>query len=69
MLGFVEIEYGVRMVGDCIRENGEERVGVTLIAGITRAFGGLAEADEAAAAAAPDDGLRFFLPSNPLAAG
>lgn len=49
--GLVEIEYGVRMVGDCIIDHGELMVGVTLIVGITRA--GLAPPAEAEAAAAP----------------
>lgn len=58
IVGFVEIEYGVRMVGDCIIENGDVTVGVTLIVGITRnGFGALALAAAAAAA------LLFLLPA------
>lgn len=33
--GLVEIEYGVNMVGDCIMDQGELKVGATLIVGIT----------------------------------
>lgn len=55
--GFVEIEYGVRMVGDCIIDHGVVIVGVTLIVGITLAGLAGALADAAAAAA-----LRFRRP-------
>lgn len=56
--GLVDIEYGVNMVGDCIMDQGELMVGVTLIVGITRTGAGAAAADAAAAAAA----LRLRLP-------
>lgn len=58
MMGFVEIEYGVRMVGDCIIDQGVLMVGVTLIIGMGRAG---RDPLEAAAAAAP--ALRFRRPS------
>lgn len=60
-VGFVEIEYGVRMVGDCIIENGEVTVGVTLIVGMTRI--GFDPPEAAAAAAA----LLFLRPDAPAA--
>lgn len=47
--GFVEMEYGVKMVGDCIMDQGELMVGVTLMVGMTR--GGVEEPAAAAAAA------------------
>lgn len=53
-VGFVEIEYGVKIVGDCIIENGDEILGETLMVGIT--LTGLEPLDAAAAAAA----LRFL---------
>lgn len=52
----------MRIVGDCIIENGEVTVGVTLMVGITRTGAGLL--DEAAAAAA----LRFLRPEAEAAA-
>lgn len=51
-------------MGDCIIENGEVTVGVTLIEGITRTGAGLGALAAAAAAAA----LRFLRPAAALAA-
>lgn len=49
--GFVEIEYGVSIVGACIIEKGDVKVGETLIVGMNLALAGLELADAAAAAA------------------
>lgn len=59
-VGFVEIEYGVKMVGDCMIENGDETLGEMLIVGMTRT--GREPPEAAAAAAAP--ALRFLLPAD-----
>lgn len=56
MTGFVEMLYGVRMVGDCIMDQGELMLGVTLIVG-TNFTAGLA-----AEAAADAPALRFRRP-------
>lgn len=60
--GLVEIEYGVRIVGDCIIENGDATLGVTLIVGIILTGAGFAP--DAAAAAAD----RFLRPAADAAA-
>lgn len=57
MTGLVEIEYGVRMVGDCIIDHGELIVGVTLIDGITLTGRAALEA-----AAAAEEALRLRRP-------
>lgn len=58
MIGFVEMEYGVSMVGDCIIDHGVLIVGVTLMVGIGRDGFDPLEAD----AAAPE--LRFLRPTD-----
>lgn len=55
--GFVDIEYGVSIVGDCMIEYGELTLGDTLMVGITLTGAGLGP-DEAEAAAAPAERLR-----------
>lgn len=54
------------MVGDCIIDQGELTVGVTLMVGITRA--GRAADDEAAAAAAAEEALLLRRPYIAVAA-
>lgn len=59
-VGFVETEYGVRMVGACIIENGDVMVGVTLIVGTNFTLAGFEDDADAEAAAAPAP--RFLRP-------
>lgn len=61
-VGFVETEYGVRMVGACIIENGDVMVGVTLIVGTNFTLAGFEDDADAEAAAAPAPAPRFLRP-------
>lgn len=61
-IGFVEIEYGVRIVDDCMIAMGDEIEGLTLMLGMNLRAAGLA-ADAAAAAAAALRLLRRRRPS------